>query len=91
MELTALIAHTLIGHVDSVPRLSAFTSGALLVVATYEHENGDTYDEYITYPFHDEASRLDAYVEAKRWYEQVANAQHVYSASLAVTLDSTDY
>lgn len=92
MELKDLIANTLSGQLGLDPRLDAFTSGAVLVVATYEGDlDGDTYDDYRAYRFHDEASRIEAYVEAKRWYASVVDAEHVHAISLAVTLESTDY
>jgi hypothetical protein len=92
MELKDLIANTLSGQPGLDPRLDAFTSGAVLVVATYEGDlDGDTYDDYSAYPFHDAASRIEAYIEAKRWYEAATNAEHVHTVSLAITLESTDY
>lgn len=92
MELTDLIANTLNGQLGPDPRLDAFPSGALLVVATYEGDlDGDTYDDYRAYRFHDEASRIEAYVKAKRWYDYLVDAEHPYAVSLAVTLESTDY
>jgi hypothetical protein len=91
MNLTDQITKTLrVRPVD--PRLDVFTVGAILVVYCLEIDGDDEVDgHYDGFPFHDETSRIEAYIEARARYEELLAHPRLYSANLSVTLNHTDY
>lgn len=80
-QLDPLLAHPLMGSVKS---------GAILVVWTLEKDGRYT-DHWEARRFDDAESRVTAWTGALTHYEQLLEERAVYSVSIALTLQSSDY
>lgn len=78
--------------------LTQVTSGSIVVAAcfergetldsTEEYEDDDSYDSYWIFKFEEQADK--AYADARAKYEEFLERSDLITASICVTLDSTD-
>lgn len=74
------------------PAPSPLGGGAVLVVWAAERRDGSVASEYFAHRCSDYPDGLaGALHAARKLYKQVVKRKSTYSASIAVTLDSTDY
>lgn len=80
--------------------LQLFTDGAIIVAACFErsetldssepYEDEDSYDSYWVFKFSDSKVLPLAYENARQCYENLLTKDNLVTASICVTLDSTD-